>query len=253
MPKINQTPLLAALSQYKGISYCYTGGRLCGKTTYATLLAIFLKLEEEIEIAVLDLSDDRELEIHAADIGIGVINGQEKDQGKLLAEFNKCQVIIIDLPIVDDLPLGFPMGKLNSSNLTSTPQMEQFCQHWYLGFIDCITQTLFSATDNDEKDYTYSALEHLQSSKVTNTKKRIQCFVSKSRTNTVNERGMELLLEEFKLPQRVDPLTCCDEYLVVIKRAKDLNPDGEPVEDFDWPAEYYDHYESILSLKNLIR
>ena len=240
-----KTPLIEALELFKGDVYCYTGSECCGKSTFAALLAIFLKIQEGESVAVIDMNDKKDLGIAADGVEIDEIDLTPKNKSGILQQLIEHDSLVIDLPIQKDLPFGYPLGE----SYKSITDEAAFTENWYRQLLERVDWCLFSADTSNGA--IWDAIEHLAAFKIGQARVFMKYFASFSRSSQA-PLDLECVnkLEALNMIPLNAPLTAGDEYLDLIAaaRAKPYYDNNEPLK---WPAEYTTHYAAVHNLSEL--
>lgn len=241
--------LLTALKQYQGKAICYTGGKLSGKTTYATLMAIALQDGgENIRIATIDLdprkSYDREsLLRNCIDLDISTIEPESLSPKELNEELRKYQVIVIDLPLKEELPIDLLQASPAKQEkvLRSDERKDNYCKEWYQCLLKSMGTALFILPGNDIENDTHDALEFLSKYNLSTSTTGLKHFDSLGSEDSVYTSDLDGLWQDVgvTLAKGAEALTQCEDYVSAINMGD--------VEDSDllFIPEYRAHYESI--------
>ncbi|MDQ8193653.1 hypothetical protein QEH59_04420 [Coraliomargarita sp. SDUM461004] len=240
--------LIEALENYTGKTICYTGGKGSGKTTYATLMALVTsENREELAIATLDLDpttpyNQDSLLRNSIDLDIPQIE-YDLSSAALSAELGKYQLIIIDLPLKDDLPIQL-QSKAAQRKMAhkSDQEKDKYCKEWYQSFLKSMRSALFILPGNEIGRATYDAMKLISKYDLSTPTTGLKYFDAPTPDGLIYFPKIGEVFEEMniELSQGAEPLTQSDEFEGIIHMVYD--EDSNLLFDDDYRL----HYESIL-------
>jgi hypothetical protein len=242
--------LLEALKNYQGKTICYTGGKLSGKTTYASLMALAVYDDggEGVKVATIDLDIHKSiaqesLDLNCMELGIPTIQPSEQNLVKLSEELNKYQVIVIDLPLKQEMPIELlPTRSAQREKVLSSDELkDNYCKEWYQSFLKSISTALFILPGNDIEDHTHEAMEFLAKYNLSTSTTGLKYFDALGANDAPYTRYIDEIFEEIgiTLSKGAEPLMQCDDYVSII------NTGDMEYSDLLFRPEYLNHYESI--------
>jgi hypothetical protein len=241
--------LLTALKRYQGKAICYTGGKLSGKTTYATLMALAINDSgEAVKIAAIDLDPHKSMQRESftrscENLDISTIHPEQLSPAQLNMELSEYEIIVIDLPLTDAHPIEL-LAKSHPQKakaLKSAKEKDKYCGYWYRELLKSMDTALFILPGNDIENETHDALVTIAKYNLSTPVTGLKCFDSLGYENSAYTSYLIKVRSKFgvTLSKGAEALTQCEDYESAINMGD--------VEDSDllFIPEYRAHYESI--------